>query len=247
MTKETKKWWEANSQYYQETAKMPTDIHYGPGSPNEKHLKLLGNLRGKKVLEIGCGGAQCGITMAKKGAKVIGMDISREQLKFATKLAKKNKVKINFIQRDIRTLTPIKSNSQDIVFSAYALLYIDNIKKCFKEVYRVLKKGGIFVFSLNHPFDSIIDKKTMKVRRSYFKTGRYAQKYKHGTWVGYDRTVSELFDALTRAKFVVERIIEPDSRKRYKEDSFYGVWDYKKKAMSMMPPTIIFKARKNEP
>ncbi len=50
---------------------------------------------GKNVLEIGCGGAQCGIAMAKQGAKVTGVDISEEQLKFAKVLAEKNKVKIN--------------------------------------------------------------------------------------------------------------------------------------------------------
>ena len=244
MTKETKKWWEENSQYYQNVSKIPVDIHYGPGSPNESKLKLLGNLKGKKVLEIGCGGAQCGIAMANKGARVTGIDISEEQLKFAKKLVEKNKVNITFHQGDIRELPQIKSNSQDIVFSAYALLYVDNLDKCFKEVYRILKKSGMFVFSLDHPFDAMIDKKTMKVRRSYFKTGAYREKYTHGTWVGYNRTVGQLFDTLVETGFQVERIIEPDSRKRHKGDPWYGIWDYKKKAMSIMPPTIIFKARK---
>ena len=76
MTKETKKWWEQVSEWYQKESKIPISIHYGPGSPNEDKLKLLGNLKGKDILEIGCGGAQCGIAMAKKGAKVTGIDIS---------------------------------------------------------------------------------------------------------------------------------------------------------------------------
>lgn len=244
MTKETKKWWEGNTEYYQKVSKIPIDIHYGPGSPNEKHFKLLGNLKGKKVLEIGCGGAQCGIAMAKQGAKVIGIDISEEQLKFAKKLSEKNKVNIKFYQGDIRSLKQIKSKTQDIVFSAYALLYVDNLDKCFKEVYRVLKKKGIFVFSLDHPFDNVIDKKTMKVRRSYFKTGKYSEKYTHGTWIGYNRMLSDLFDALIKAGFQVKRIIEPDSRKKHKGDPWYNLWDYKKKAMNLLPPTIIFKAIK---
>ncbi len=65
MTKEIKKWWSVNSERYQKQSKIPIDIHYGPGSPNEEHFKLLGNLKGKKILELGCGGAQCGIAMAK--------------------------------------------------------------------------------------------------------------------------------------------------------------------------------------
>ncbi len=246
MTKETKKWWEYNSKDYQEESKIPVDVHYGPGSPNEKHFKLLGNLKGKKVLEIGCGGAQCGIAMAKQGAKVTGIDISREQLKFAEELADKNKVKIKFYQGDIRNLKQIKSNSQDIVFSAFALLYVDDLKKCFAEVYRVLKKNGIFVFSLDNPFWRTIDKKTLKLKESYFNTGKWTEVFSDKTkkFVMYNRTVSEIFDCLVENKFVVEKIIEPDSRKRHKGDPWYGLWNYKQRIMKLITPTIIFKAVK---
>src|SRR3990167_2086609 len=123
MTAETKKWWESSSKDYQEECKIPIDIHYGPGSPNESYYKLLGNLKNKKILEIGCGGAQCGIAMAKQGAKVTGIDISEEQLKFARRLAEKNKVKINLIQGSFQNLSKFKSNNYDIVFSAYAFQY----------------------------------------------------------------------------------------------------------------------------
>jgi len=56
--KEIKEYWEKTTSDYQKECKIPLDIHYGPGSPNEKKLKLLGRLKGKKVLELGCGGAQ---------------------------------------------------------------------------------------------------------------------------------------------------------------------------------------------
>ena len=57
MSKETKKWWEKSSKDYQKRCKIPIDIHYGPGSPNEKYFKLLGKIKGKNILEIGCGGS----------------------------------------------------------------------------------------------------------------------------------------------------------------------------------------------
>src|SRR3989338_6985105 len=131
MSKETKKWWEHSSKSYQKESNIPADIHYGPGAPNEKELRLLGKLKGKRVLEIGCGGAQCGIAMAKQGAIVTGIDISEEQLKFARKLAEKNNVKLDFYQGDIKKLKQIKSNSRDIVFSEWALQYVDDLDKCF--------------------------------------------------------------------------------------------------------------------
>jgi len=246
MTKETKKWWEGASKDYQEECKIPIDIHYGPGSPNEKNLKLLGNLKGKKVLEIGCGGSQCGIAMAKEGAKVIGIDISNEQLRFAKRLAEKNKVKIKFYQGDIKSLKQIKSNSQDIVFSAFALHYVDDLLKCFKEVNRVLKKKGLFVFSLDHPFFRTVDSKTLKLKGSYFKTGKWVKVFHDKTkkFVMYTHTVSELYNTLINSGFGVEKIVEPDSRKRNKEDPWYKLWDYTPIFLKMFPPTIIFKARK---
>jgi len=246
MTKETKKWWNHISRYYQDKSKIPIDIHYGPGSPNEKVLKLLGNVKRKKILEIGCGGAQCSIAFAKQGARVTGMDISKEQLDFAKMLAEKNKVKIKFYQGDIKKLSQIKSNSQDIVFSAYAIQYVDNLKLCFKEVNRVLKKKGLFVFSLDHPFFRTVNPKSLKIIDSYFKIGKYSGYFSDPTkkFVMYTHTVSYLYNSLVDSGFIVERIIEPDSRKKHKGDPWYKLWHYKPKILNMFPPTIIFKCRK---
>ena len=246
MTKGTKRWWEASSESYQKESKIPVDIHYGPGAPNEKALKLLGNLKGKKVLEIGCGGAQCGIAMAKKGAKVIGMDISKEQLKFAKNLAEKNKVNIKFYRGDIINLKKIKSNSQDIIFTAWALHYIGNLKKCFKEVKRVLKKNGIFVAALPHPFYDTIDYKTLKLKRSYFDNGKFEEVYSDKTkkFVAYYQTFSDIINALIDSGLKIQRVVEPDSRKKHKGDPWYGLWQFKLKLMKYFPPTIIFKAVK---
>jgi len=244
MTKEIKKWWEDNSKTFQKESKVPIGITYGPAMPNESKLNLMGNLKGKNVLEIGCGGAQCGIGFAKEGANVIGIDLSKEQLKYAQKLADKNKVKIKLLQGDIVTLPQIKSNSQDIVFSSWALLYVSDIKKCFKEVYRVLKKKGIFVFSTRHPFWKVIDSKTQRVKRCYFETGRY-QNFYNGIYVSYHHTVSEIINELISLGFLIERIEEPDPRKIDKNTSKEIVPEvYKRKTMKKIPQTIIFKARK---
>jgi len=245
MKKDVKKWWENSSKEYQEYCKIPIDIHYGPGSPNEQHYKLLGNLKGKNVLEMGCGGAQCSIAMAKQGAKVIGVDISKEQLKFAKELAKKNKVNITFYERDFNNLSIIKSNSQDIVFSAWAFQYAENLFKIFKEAYRVLKNKGIFIFSLDHPFYRTLNRKTLKLEQSYFDSGKFVTNYSRGKFVMYNRMISDLFNNLIKVGFYVERIIEPDSRKKYPYDPWYNKWElYTPKMMKHIPPTIIFKARK---
>lgn len=245
--KDIKKWWEEASSYYQEENKIGIDsAHYGPYSPNEDKLKLLGNVKGKKILEIGCGGGQCSISFAKKGARCIGIDISEKQLEYAKKLAKKNKVKIDFRLGTFQDLSKIKSKSQDIVFSAFALQYSPNIKRVFKQIYRILKKNGIFVFSLDHPFYHIINPKNNKIEKSYFKTGKFEEveiwpdKSKH-RFIIYRRRVSDLYNTLVESGFIVERILEPIS---FNEKEWRNDDSFPKELAKLIGPTIIFKARK---
>lgn len=246
MTKETKKWWEETANDYQEACKIPIGIHYGPGSPFEKELKLLGDLKNKKILEIGCGGAQCGIAMAKKGAKVTGIDISKEQLKFAEKLAEKNKVKIDLYQGDVKKLKQIKSNRQDLVFSAWALQYVDDLESCFKEAYRVLKKGGNFVLALPHPFYSLVDPEKLNLKESYFRPSKWEEVFsdENKKFVLYYRKISDIINTFIKSNFKIEKVLEPDSRKHHKDDPWYNIWEFTPKLMKYLPPTIIFKVKK---
>ncbi|MBW3022960.1 class I SAM-dependent methyltransferase [Candidatus Woesearchaeota archaeon] len=245
MIKEIEKWWNESSKWYQKGTKVGTkSAHYGPCAPDESELKLLGNVKGKKILEIGCGGGQCSIAFAKQGAKCTGIDLSREQLKFAEHLAKKNKVKIKFIRGDIQKLKGIKSNSYDIVFSAFALQYSPNLTLCFKQVHRVLKKNGIFVFSFDHPFYRVFSTKDLSIQKSYLKTGRYQQTEvgsdgKKHTFVAYNVKVSDIVNSLVEAKFCIEKMIEPLKLKW----EWPKEW-YPEKLVKIVPPTIIFKAVK---
>jgi ubiquinone/menaquinone biosynthesis C-methylase UbiE len=145
MSKEAKRWWEAYAAEYQESCQIPIDVIYGPGSPNEAELQLIGLVAGKTVIELGCGGVQCSIAFAKQGAAVTAVDITAAQIAFAHELAMRNGVELSFYQRDIADLSPIASESQDVAFSAFAFGYVDDLPSCFWETYRVLKLGGLFV------------------------------------------------------------------------------------------------------
>jgi ubiquinone/menaquinone biosynthesis C-methylase UbiE len=247
-----KKYWNQDSNNYQKSAKISTDsAHYGPYAPNENKLKLLGNIKNKNILEIGCGGGQCSIAFAKQGAICTGLDLSIEQLKYAEKLATKKKVKVNFLLKDIQTLKGIKSNSYDIVFSTFALQYIPNLNKCFKEVNRVLKKNGLFVFSFDHPFYSTIDPKTLKIIFNYnnFKIWKETIVKPDGTkskFVAYPHKISDTYSALINANFIIEQIIEPFDEKIEKGwKNSYWKKIYPLKLIKMIGPTIIFKTKKN--
>jgi hypothetical protein len=61
----------------------------------------------------------------------------------------------------------------------------------------------------------------------------------------YNRTVGEVANRLADSRFVIERIVEPDSRKHYARDPWYNLWEFTPKVMKYAPPTIIFKCRKS--
>ncbi len=245
MSKEAKRWWEANGRAYQDECRISVDVHYGSGSPNESDLGLIGSVAGKRVLEIGCGGAQCSVAFAKQGAIVTAVDIAASELEYAQELAAQNKVSITFHQLNVENLSPIADESQDIVFSACALPYVDDLLSCFREVRRVLKEEGLFVFSQGHPVFGLVNPETLVLEKSYFETGKivlgensdvpFATNY---------RTVSDIFNLLADAGFIVQRIIEPDSREKYPYDSWYEKWNNTPELMQKLPATIIFKSRK---
>ena len=139
--------WNAILKSYQGEKRISLDnVHYGPVAPGERELELLGDVKGKKVLELGCGGGQNSIVLTKWGAEVIGIDISEFQLEHANGLAKKEKVKVTFIQGRMEDLGQFKSNTFDIVISSHAIGYVDDLKVVFKETERVLKPEGFLVF-----------------------------------------------------------------------------------------------------
>ncbi|GAH11994.1 unnamed protein product, partial [marine sediment metagenome] len=79
--------WNMDALKYQKREKISTDhVHYGPNCPYEKDLNLLGDVQGKKIVELGCGGGQCSIALTKRGAICTGIDLSDEQIKYAKNL-----------------------------------------------------------------------------------------------------------------------------------------------------------------
>jgi 2-polyprenyl-3-methyl-5-hydroxy-6-metoxy-1,4-benzoquinol methylase len=105
MADEAKHWWERHAPQFQETAQLPIDVVYGH-HVNEKQLQLIGPVTGKHLLEIGCGGAQCGIAFAKQGAVVTGVDIAAAQLEYANELAQKKRRHNHFLSKRYDRLDP---------------------------------------------------------------------------------------------------------------------------------------------
>jgi len=106
-------------------------------------ISELGDLKGKKILDIGCGWGEASVLFAKRGADVTASDLSGQMLELTSKVAKLHGVEVS-IHKSSSTGINLPDESFDIVYMANLLHHVD-IESTTTEVYRVLKPGGIFV------------------------------------------------------------------------------------------------------
>jgi SAM-dependent methyltransferase len=237
-------WNKQASRYQADSDFLFNDVDYGDRDlPTEKDLNLIGNVQGKKVLEIGCGGANCGISLAKKGAIVTCSDISEEQITFAKRNATNENVDINFIISPMENI--IYENEFDIIISMAALMYIRDIDKVFKNVSMGLKNNGLFIFSLNDPtFYSVAAKylwNDPEIQQSYFYSGPEKWKWDDNDdfeFITYRRPIFEYINCLSQNKLYIERFFQLKPAKELKTEE--------DKMETIFPRMMVFKTKKME-
>jgi len=107
----------------------------------------LGRVKGKKILCLGCGaGEECAFIHAQGAKKVIGVDISKSLIK----TAQENFPELEFKVMDMEALK-FSASSFDIVYSSLVIHYVKDWTKVLKQVRKVLKTKGIFLFSTHNP------------------------------------------------------------------------------------------------
>jgi SAM-dependent methyltransferase len=193
-----------------QSGEFPTDVLlYGPDGPTERELRLVGDARGKRVLDLGCGTGQAAVALAKQGAIVIAVDASARQLARAREIAEREEVKVEWRQGDLADLAFLRAESIDVAFSAFAVAEIDDIARLFRQVQRVLKPGSSFVFSYEHPMALVRESGVGGSEHSYFEPGPVVVD-RHGAPIHlYVRPIEEIFTELGRAGFRVDTIAEP--------------------------------------
>ncbi len=108
-------------------------------------LKLAGDLKGKKVLDVGCGDGVLSFLLAQKGAEVTGLDNDEHGLRFAEEnLKRENKngtLRYRFVNGSAYEM-PFESETFDIVVSCEVIEHVRKPEQLVSEAHRVLKKGG---------------------------------------------------------------------------------------------------------
>ncbi|HEX5834049.1 MAG TPA: class I SAM-dependent methyltransferase [Pyrinomonadaceae bacterium] len=131
------------------TSKNTITRYHAPAAttifPLEYAFHLLGDVRGKTILEYGCGNGENTVVLANRGAKIIALDISAELLAIARKRLEANGCHdVDLLIGSAHDL-PLADESVDIIFGMAILHHLD-LHLASHEVLRVLKKGGRGIF-----------------------------------------------------------------------------------------------------
>lgn len=247
MDEHARDWWNAWADYFQKEyggQEIEVGIDWGPGAPKSDDLGLLGDVDGKKAIELGCGGAQFGIAVAERGADVTGVDISARQLSYARTLADEHDQDIDFIESTVTDLSMIPDETYDLAFSAFAFQWVEDLESCFTEASRILKDDGKLVFSVDHPYYKMVDPESHEFKRSYFDDTprRQYNEELDAEMIIYQRSISETVTLLIDAGFLIDELREPGYADPDEYVSEFGSFD--PELMAIVPPTIIYSARK---
>lgn len=143
------------AQHYFDRRKNKARFDYNRDIEVPALIKLIGNVKNKVLLDVGCGfGDHAKILSKQKFRKLIGFDISKEMVGLANQQKIPNTI---FYVGDMSKKLKHKDSFFDIVYSSLAIHYIKDINGLFNEVNRVLKKNGVFCFSTGHPIFNMLN------------------------------------------------------------------------------------------
>ncbi|GIU85951.1 MAG: hypothetical protein KatS3mg009_0466 [Acidimicrobiia bacterium] len=199
---------------------VPSAVEYGADVPDETELRLCGDVRGKRVLVLGCGDGRNAVAFARQGAHAIALDPSGAALAAGRRLAAAAEARVEWHEGDPAALAFLRADSIDLAFAAGLLPTIEDVDRLFRQVHRVLRPGAAFVFSYDHPLQLVLAREQdgpgvlplgrREVRRSYFEPGPVEITLGAVTVRVWPRTVAAVFGALHRAGLRVDALLEPE-------------------------------------
>ncbi len=176
-------------------------------------LDLLPGVEGKSILDAACGPGKYAEILLAGGAELTGFDISQKMIELAQH---RNKNKGSFFVHDLSMpFNMLMDDSFDIVLCALALHYVEDWTMTISEFHRVLKRDGILVISIEHPF----------FEYSFFKSEKYFEvENVKCTWNGFGnpvevnsfrRPLQECLLPLTNNGFYIDKLVEPRPTKEF--------------------------------
>lgn len=169
-------------------------------------ISLIGDVKGQRVLEAGCGSGVLTTWLVEHGAVVTAFDISEEMAALARRAVGD---RAGILVADLsKPLAFASDQSFDRVVASLVMHYVEDWLLVFKEFHRVLSPTGVVVFSTHHP---TMDWKF--IPGHYFETRQITETWRKGATdfevTFWRRPLTAMTDAIASAGFTIERLVEP--------------------------------------
>lgn len=171
-------------------------------------IRLLGDVEGLRVLEVGCGPGFLTSWLVAAGASVTALDVSPAMVRLAQRqVGDRAQVLVADLERPLHFL---RDDSVDLVVASLVLHYLRDWNRVFREFHRVLGAGGAVVFSTHHPAMDW----PLHTPGNYFAISQITE-----TWhkAGRDfpvtfwrRPLTAMTQSISRSGFVIEALVEPE-------------------------------------
>lgn len=215
----------------------------------------LPSLKGKSIICVGCGtGEECEHLKILGASRVVGIDISQGLVE----IAKKSFHRLEFYVMDMEKIT-LPPASFDLAYSSLTLHYVESWTKTLKSIYKILKPGGVFLFSTHHPVNWGADIKRGDEKNTFLMGytkynhkdeyeifGDYLNTRKiNDVWYGdfevsfYHKPFSSIIREILDSGFKIVDFTEPKAVARAKKEK-YSFW----KVHQKIPLFMIFELRK---
>jgi SAM-dependent methyltransferase len=225
---------------------------YGPLCATEEDLRLIDNLKGKSVLELGCGSGHTlhYLWNNKQAGELWGLDLSQEQLRFTREFLAQENIPAKLFLASMDENPGIPESYFDLVIAIYSLGWTPDLPRTLSLVYTYLKPGGKFIFSWEHPVYQCLDYDSNSGKfffnRSYLNESPEIKP----TWKGVEivlqpRKLSTYINALSDAGLIIERLTESEvdtnfaKEKDYEPEKWYSV-----PRAQLIPTTMIIRTYK---
>jgi ubiquinone/menaquinone biosynthesis C-methylase UbiE len=220
--------------------------YHRDGLNNPATFRLVGDVKGRSVLDLACGEGYNTRILANKGAEIVGVDFSAKLIQLARSEEARDELGIDYRVADAADLSMFPSGRFDLVTCFMALQDIEDYESAVSEVARVLKKGGRFVFSITHPCFEMVSYRGYRVSTNerYFEVAedhiqwRMERLLKPFETTSFHRSLTDYFDVLYRNGLLVRRLVEPKPTKE-------GIEKHESlKKVLLRPESIVFEAVK---
>ena len=249
--------WDGNAEVWAKHVRSGYDT-YRDLYNNPAFFDFVGDLSGQFVLDAGCGEGYNTRLFARRGARMIGIDLSEEMIESARAEEEREPLGVRYEVASVGALSPFDEKTFNAVVSTMALMDCADYEGAVREFWRVLRPDGLLAFNVCHPcFTNALrgwerdeSGKVVGIRLGdYFREEAYVERWKFGaapdseqvepfTVIYFGRTLADFINPLCAIGFRIEAMAEP----RPTEEACRA--DPRLRKHRLVPQSLCVKARK---